>query len=1219
MRRVLLLEVPTSRDEARVTAVMEAIPIQIGLLPGEPSLAPFSADRGEAGAFADVLLGFMSERGEEQPHQANVASAEAVIQALLGQGLAQRLTLESRSWAEHGQMLDASAEHGLPTAPQGEMPGSTADSRRLWSLLELVREPAARIRGAMPGHPSSRSPEAVVAAMSEMGEDTESARIAALLGLFRQSEGAGAGLMLPGTSSAEPDGPGPAPATTTFQRPDQLDSPSVQAWLNEALQAAVPLNAGSSLVSPTPGVSPDASAPVTLRSPRIPPGWFSSATARAGQATSQSLRAALQAVALPHQDDAQVGPAWSMMQGPATGEAFQPTIPAPALTADRSGLSNPIADLPAAPTADATPAPAAQAESAQRQATHAAASPTGTAVNRAQQPSVAPSGDQSPATADAVQQVREPKSAAVTNGSRVETAPATEPSPAQRPAGRIAASPSDSTEPDLPGGTARAASEGQPANSARLSSRAPNATTDVPKDVSVQGRPLPQGAWRTAPASAPARPVASTGAEGPVSRPSVVTNSSTSAVDREALAAGDRIRVASPPPADVRLSNGTGVASGSNNVESQPVPAPQSVANATAGSPSNLSAPSRSTQGAMAQVPEPAMPAHTADADVGAPKRPTIAANEARSATVISAPQTTAGGRTSGMPISTAISPDSVVSGLPREAVESPPTVSFATPEYGVPNATDVTARADVAPGSGGIAPSASQAGSGTSPAGPVDGGKAGLAAASPAADLPTGAVPPASPAPPSTDPTESEPVRFYTYTVAPVAVRRFAPLREGGPEISLGVTRGAHRSGQQPSDATAGEQPAARLPIAAGQSLTSAATDSGLTAPQQPVTPAATQQGAADARIEGTPAPTAETPSRPLSNAPSQQVSPAAPSGDADGASAAQLQTAPDGRAPEREHVPPDARGGSTNNGSEAQTRTPSAPGPGREQPYDPVAVQAGDTQATRREIPPRSESAPQQQSSSGPLPTGTRDELSATQTPDASAGATNQPQDRGLPTSDRPHVETPASQPEPKLKFKPEPQSQPQPQPQLEPKQLIQDAHFAREIARPDLGPIAYNMVEGHAPREAAHLSSPDAAPMEIIEQIARGARTLLRPGYSELTVRLDPPSLGTVHMRVVSQAATMTAHLEVSVEASRDLINAHLPALKQALADVGVAVSQFSVTVGGGQRQDVPQGQVLQPNWHPVAPAAESGSDEMNAAALAALRVWADGGGQHFDAFA
>lgn len=294
---------------------------------------------------------------------------------------------------------------------------------------------------------------------------------------------------------------------------------------------------------------------------------------------------------------------------------------------------------------------------------------------------------------------------------------------------------------------------------------------------------------------------------------------------------------------------------------------------------------------------------------------------------------------------------------------------------------------------------------------------------------------------------------------------------------------------------------------------------------------------------------------------------------------------------------------------GSEnAQSR--SAPGPAGSDGVEPMLAQDASTRP------------PESHSSSQPLPTGTRNEPSATQAVASHADLADQPQDPGLGRPRQAHAAEAQPEPQPKSQPQLQPDRQPhsQPQPQTESQPLTQDAHSAREIARPDAGPIAPN-IEGHAPREAAHLSSPQIPnQVEIIEQIARAARAQFHSGHTELALRLDPPTLGTVHLRVVSQGAAVTAQLEASAAASRDLINANLPALKEALAGVGIDISHFSVTVGGGARQDMANGAPPHsPGIAPGATAPNQEASEPDAAAIAALRAWAGVGGRYFDAFA
>ena len=261
-------------------------------------------------------------------------------------------------------------------------------------------------------------------------------------------------------------------------------------------------------------------------------------------------------------------------------------------------------------------------------------------------------------------------------------------------------------------------------------------------------------------------------------------------------------------------------------------------------------------------------------------------------------------------------------------------------------------------------------------------------------------------------------------------------------------------------------------------------------------------------------------------------------------------------------------------------------------------------------RDTAGRAQPAAELQSSDHPLPMGTRNEPSATQALAGQTDAVGTPQDR------RPVGPTPAQTDEAPAE-QPQPQPQSRPTPLTESKQVTQDAHAAREIARPDAGPIAAN-TEGHAQREAAHLSPapPPTAP-QVVEQIARAARAQLDGDHTELVVRLDPPTLGTVHMRVVSQGAAMTAHLQVSTEASRELLSANLPALKEALAAAGLDIGHVSVGVGAQHQQGAAAGQPRQPHWHDQRLTAQA--DNGGGSLAAALRGAAHAGGRLFDAFA
>lgn len=89
--------------------------------------------------------------------------------------------------------------------------------------------------------------------------------------------------------------------------------------------------------------------------------------------------------------------------------------------------------------------------------------------------------------------------------------------------------------------------------------------------------------------------------------------------------------------------------------------------------------------------------------------------------------------------------------------------------------------------------------------------------------------------------------------------------------------------------------------------------------------------------------------------------------------------------------------------------------------------------------------------------------------------------------------------------------------------------------------------------------------------------------------LSVRLDPPELGTLRIKVISEAGVLTTQLESPNAVVRGILETHLPALKDALANAGLEISKFSVSSGLDFGQNA---QKQQQAWQParMAPAVE-----------------------------
>jgi len=100
----------------------------------------------------------------------------------------------------------------------------------------------------------------------------------------------------------------------------------------------------------------------------------------------------------------------------------------------------------------------------------------------------------------------------------------------------------------------------------------------------------------------------------------------------------------------------------------------------------------------------------------------------------------------------------------------------------------------------------------------------------------------------------------------------------------------------------------------------------------------------------------------------------------------------------------------------------------------------------------------------------------------------------------------------------------------------------------------------------------------PPPVAEQLAGPITAQVRDrpadGETEIQIRLDPPELGTVKLKIVSTGGEVRAELHVSSEAVRQVVQSQLPELQQRLDDAGVRVQRFDVTAdpqGGTARDD------------------------------------------------
>jgi len=118
------------------------------------------------------------------------------------------------------------------------------------------------------------------------------------------------------------------------------------------------------------------------------------------------------------------------------------------------------------------------------------------------------------------------------------------------------------------------------------------------------------------------------------------------------------------------------------------------------------------------------------------------------------------------------------------------------------------------------------------------------------------------------------------------------------------------------------------------------------------------------------------------------------------------------------------------------------------------------------------------------------------------------------------------------------------------------------------------------------------------DVARQIQESFTTAVRQGDQQITIRLNPPELGSVQISIKEQAHQITGLLKVSERQTRAEIQQILPHVIRNLQDMGVDVKRLDVTLVTEQNHHASTGQSLagrQDEW-----TGPSGSDSGEAQA-------------------
>lgn len=115
----------------------------------------------------------------------------------------------------------------------------------------------------------------------------------------------------------------------------------------------------------------------------------------------------------------------------------------------------------------------------------------------------------------------------------------------------------------------------------------------------------------------------------------------------------------------------------------------------------------------------------------------------------------------------------------------------------------------------------------------------------------------------------------------------------------------------------------------------------------------------------------------------------------------------------------------------------------------------------------------------------------------------------------------------------------------------------------------PVTQNTATANTPSSAPQPASANSSPVvsQLHEAFVTHAQVGPKAGGHEFQLRLDPPELGEVKVRVLAMGDRMEARLVVSDDAVKRMIESQLPELRQRLEAAGVLVQKFDVTTGDG----------------------------------------------------
>ena len=144
--------------------------------------------------------------------------------------------------------------------------------------------------------------------------------------------------------------------------------------------------------------------------------------------------------------------------------------------------------------------------------------------------------------------------------------------------------------------------------------------------------------------------------------------------------------------------------------------------------------------------------------------------------------------------------------------------------------------------------------------------------------------------------------------------------------------------------------------------------------------------------------------------------------------------------------------------------------------------------------------------------------------------------------------------------------------PPPVLKPGEISSDADRDRSDVTSTFGTAPAPTTSNVPAASSSATRAPEAAPTptpatQIADSIVTHAAAVEHAGATEFRMRLDPPELGPVRVRLIASGDSIHGQVVVSDDAVRRMIESQLPELRQRLEAAGVNVQTFDVATDAG----------------------------------------------------